>query len=100
MAFADPAQLLRSIHIERCEQRGGAMALIVVGHGGGAALLERQPGLGPVECLNLRLLIHAQHDGPVRRVEIQPDDLGDLSLEHRIIRDLEPLRDMRFETEL
>ena len=73
------------------------MALIVVGHGGGAALLERQPGLGPVECLNLRLLIHAQHDGPVRRVEIQPDDLGDLSLEHRIIRDLEPLREMRLQ---
>jgi len=30
-------------------------------------------------------LIHAQHDGPVRRVKIEPDDLGDLSLEHRIV---------------
>ena len=39
--------------IERGEQRGGAMALVIVGHGGGAALLQRQPRLGPVQGLYL-----------------------------------------------
>jgi len=40
----------------------------------------------------------AQHDRTILRVKIKPYDLGDLLFEHRIVRDLEPLRDMRFET--
>src|SRR5262245_66565972 len=33
-------------HVQRREQGRGAIALIVVRHGAGAALLHRQPGLG------------------------------------------------------
>ena len=40
-------------HVERCEQRGGAVALVVVGHRSGAALLHRQARLGAVEGLDL-----------------------------------------------
>ena len=40
-------------HVERGEQGGGAVALIVVGHGAGAALLHRQAGLRAVERLDL-----------------------------------------------
>src|SRR5215207_1146281 len=39
--------------IEGGEQCGGAVALVVVGHRPGAALLERQAGLGAVERLDL-----------------------------------------------
>ena len=70
-AFADD---LAGFDVERGEQRGRAVALVIMGHGSGATLLERQSRLGPVECLNLRLLIHAQHDRPVRRVEVKPCD--------------------------
>ena len=73
------------------------MALVIMGHGCRATLLERQPRLGAVERLDLGLLIDTEHHGAVRRVEVEPDDIGDLLLEHRIVRDLEALRDMRLE---
>ena len=44
-------------HIEGGKQGGGAVALIVVGHGGGASLLQGQTRLGAVERLDLALLI-------------------------------------------
>ena len=34
----------------------------------------------------------------VRRIEIEPDDLGDLLLEQRVVRDLEPAQKVRLET--
>src|SRR5205814_8529230 len=44
------------------EQRGCAVALVVVGHGPGAALLHRQAGLSAVERLDLALLIDREDD--------------------------------------
>jgi hypothetical protein len=32
--------------------------------------------LGAIQRLDLRLLIHAQHDRVLRRIQIQPDDVG------------------------
>src|ERR1035437_1454135 len=46
--------------VERSKQGRRSIALIVVRHGCTAALLHRQTGLGPVECLYLALLVHAQ----------------------------------------
>src|SRR3546814_2768743 len=51
------------------EEGGRAMPLIVVGHRAGAPLLQRQAGLGPVERLNLRLLVEREHDGVRRRID-------------------------------
>ena len=80
------------------EERGDAMALVVVGHGRRASLPHQgQPGLGPVESLDLGFLVHAQHYRTVRRIEIKPDNLCDLRLEHRAVQDLEPLHDMRLQ---
>ena len=45
--------------VERGEQRGRAVALVVVRHGGRAPLLQRQPGLRAIQRLHLALLIHA-----------------------------------------
>ena len=95
------------LHIECCKQRGGAVALVIVGHHAGGvfptrrlrpALLERQSRLGPVKRLNLRLLINAKHDSPLRRIEVKSDDIGDFLLEHRVVRHLEPARQVRLET--
>ncbi len=90
----DPARL----HIECCEQRGRAVALVIMGHGGRAALLEREARLGSVERLNLRLLINTKHDRPVWRIEVKPDDLGDLLLEHWVVQHLEPAYQVRLQT--
>jgi hypothetical protein len=85
------------LDVQRSEERGGAMALAIMGHGGGSPLLERQARPGPVQRLDLRLLVDAEHYRPVWRVEVEPDNLGDLRLEHRVVRDLEPLHDMRLQ---
>ena len=76
-------------HVERGEQRGGAVALVVMGHGAGAALLHRQAGLGAVERLDLALLVDAEHDGVRRRIDIEPDDVAQLGDEVRIVGELE-----------
>ena len=72
-------------HVERGEERGGAVALVVVGHGAEPSLLHRQAGLGAVERrrLDLALLVHRQHDGVRRRVDIEPDDVPELGDEVR-----------------
>ena len=44
-------------YVECREQRGGAVALVIMGHGAGSPLLERQAGLGSVERLDLALLV-------------------------------------------
>ena len=44
-------------HVEGGEQRGRAVALVVVGHGPGPPLLHRQARLGAVERLDLALLV-------------------------------------------
>ena len=44
-------------HVERGEQGGRAVALVVVGHGPAFSGLQRQAGLGAVERLDLALLV-------------------------------------------
>ena len=76
-------------HVEGGEQRGGAVALVVVGHGAGLARLQRQARLGAVERLDLALLIERQHQAVRRRLEVQPDDRLELGGEVGIARTLE-----------
>ena len=84
-------------HVERGEQRGGAVALVVVGHGAGAALLHRQARLGAVERLDLALLVDRQHDGMGRRIDIEADDVVELLGEGRVVGQLEGAPAMRRE---
>ncbi len=85
-------------HVERGEQRRRAVALVVVGHRAGAALLHRQAGLGAVEGLDLRLLIDREHDGMGGRIDIEPDNIAQLVDELRVIGELELLDPVRLET--
>src|SRR5438067_9211086 len=76
-------------HVERGEQGGGAVALIVVGHGAGAPLLQRQSGLGAIERLDLALLVERKDDRVSGRIDIEPDHVAQLLDELGIARQLE-----------
>ena len=54
--------------VEGGEQGGRAMPLVVMGHRAGAPLLHRQARLGPIQGLNLALLIDRQDDGMIGRI--------------------------------
>ena len=60
------------------------MAGVVVGVPLDLARSHRQHRLGPVERLDLGLLVDAEHDGTVGRVEVEADDVPDLGLERRV----------------
>ena len=62
--------------VEGREQIGGPVANVVVGLAGGNPSPQRQHRLGPVQCLDLRLLIHAKHQGFCGRMEIHTDARG------------------------
>ena len=83
--------------IERGEQRGCAMALVVMRHGAAPAFLDRQAGLGAVERLDLALFVHREHQCLVRRIEIEADDILHLLDEPLVVRQLEGLHQMRLE---
>jgi hypothetical protein len=62
------------------------MTLVVVGAPLGLSWPHRQQRLCPVERLDLRLLVDAQHDRPIRRIEIKADDVAHLSLTSQVDR--------------
>ena len=76
MALHAPADHLALQHVEGGEQRSGAVTLIVMGHGAGAALLHRQARLGAVQRLDLALFIDGKNYGVGRRVDIEADDVS------------------------
>ena len=62
----------------RVRRFGGAVPHVVVGAFLGLPGLHRQRLLGPVQGLDLGFLVDAEHDRVLRRVEVQPDHIGDL----------------------
>src|SRR5260221_12712636 len=56
--------------IERGEQRGGAVALVVVRHRSGGTWFPRQAGLGVIGGVNLASLISREADGVGWRGEV------------------------------
>ena len=77
--------------LERREQAGRPVARVVVGVPLDLSRAHRQHRLGPVERLDLGLLVDRQHDRPLGRVEVQPHDVADLRLERGIGAELEGL---------
>ena len=78
-AFADD---LAHLHVECGEQRRRAMALVIVGAPLDLAGAHRQQRLGAVERLDLALLVDAQHQRALRRIEVEADDVAHLLDEH------------------
>jgi hypothetical protein len=94
LAHRDHAAVER---VERREQRGRAMALVVVGDGAGTPALHRQARLRAVQGLDLALLVAAEHQGVLGRVHVQAHHVQQLVLEARIARELEAATQMRLE---
>ena len=85
--------------VEGGEQAGDAVAGVVVGAPLGHPRHHRQHRLGPVQGLGLRLLVHAEDHGLLRRVVVEADDVDDLLHEQRVRRQLEPVEEVRLQVE-
>ena len=84
-------------HAQGREQRGGAVALVIMRHGPAAALLDRQPRLCAIQRLNLALFVYAEDDRLLRRIQIQTHHIGHLFQKLRIARELKSFRAMRLQ---
>ena len=85
--------------IEGGEERGRAVTLVIVRAPLGHARQHRQDRLSAVEGLDLALFVDTEHQGAVRRRQIEPNDVADLVHEERIARQLEGLRAVRLQAE-
>lgn len=86
--------------VERGEQAGDAVAVVVMGAAFGHAGHHRQDRLGAFQGLDLGLFVHTQHHRPFGRVVIQPDDVDDFLDELRVGRQFERVRPVRLEAEV
>jgi len=68
-----------------------------MGHADGQPGPHRQRRLDAAKRLNLRLFIHTQHQCAFRRVQIEPDDIGQLGVELRVAAELEGFDPVRLE---
>ena len=81
----------------RRKQCGRTVPLVVVGHGGSPARLQRQAGLRAIQCLNLTLLVAAQHQGVFWGIQVKTHDGFQFLGEARIVADLERLHQVRLQ---
>jgi hypothetical protein len=72
-------------HVQRREQRGCAMALVVVGEALDIAEPHGQHGLRALQRLALTLLVHADEQRVVRWAQIQADHIAQLLNEERVV---------------
>ena len=82
-------------HVERGEQRGGAVALVVMGHRAGRPFFIGRPGWVRSSAWICDLLVDREHDGMRRRVDIEPDHVAQLGGERRVRGQLEGPDPMR-----
>lgn len=87
-AGADHASRL---HIQGREQVCCVMAPVVMAAALNLSWTHRQNRRRALNGLNLRLLVHAQHQRPLRWIEVEPDHIPDLVDKGRIPRQLEGL---------
>ena len=73
------------------------MALVVMRHGAASPLLHRQARLRPIQRLDLRLFIHAQHHRLVRGVEEDAHHIRQLLHEPLVLRQLERFDSVRLQ---
>src|ERR1700736_2266735 len=75
--------------VEGGEQIGGAVPDVVVRVPRNLSGLHRQQWLGPVESLDHGLLVDAENQCLIGRVQIEAHDIGDLGLQLRVVAVLE-----------
>lgn len=85
---------------QRREQRGGAVALIVVRHGPAAAWLQGKARLRAIEGLDLAFFVDGEDQGLIRGIEIEADHIVELLDELFVAADLESLDEVGLEAML
>jgi len=93
-AVADDAAVER---VQGGEERGRAVARVVVGLPRRDAGTQREQRLRALKRLDLAFLVHAQHERPVGRVEIESDHIAELLDKPSVAAGLERLRHMGLE---
>ena len=73
-----------SEHIERRKQSSRSVPFVIVGHATATSFLQRQPGLGALQGLNLALLVYAKHNRLLGRIQVQTHHVGEFLGEFRI----------------
>jgi hypothetical protein len=86
-----------SRHVQRRVQIEHPVPLVVVRVSCCSSLAQRQRQLRALERLDLRLLVDAQHDRVVWRVEVQADDILHLLREGWVLADLVRAHQVRLE---
>jgi len=86
------------LHVQGREQRGRAMAAVVMRPALHLPGAHRQQEARAVQRLNLRCFIHAQDECFVRRMEVESHNIAHLLDEQRIGRQFEGFRPMRLQT--
>jgi hypothetical protein len=84
-------------HAEGRKQGSRAVPLVIVRLRAAAAPPQRQARLRAIESLDLALLVDAQHQGFVRGIQIEPQDVGQLLEEVLVAAELEGLDPMRLQ---
>src|SRR5258708_12958791 len=79
---------------QRCKERDGAVADIIMGLGASVTLLQRKGALCALQSLALTLLVATEHQSPLGRIQIEPDDVPEFLVKVRIIGDLKSLQPM------
>jgi len=85
--------------VERREETGRAGPHVVVTSTLGHTRQQCEDRLGPVQGLNLGLLINAEHHGALGRIEVEANDVAHLVDEERVLGQLEGLDPVRLESE-
>ena len=80
------------LRVERGEEGGCAMPVIVMRAPLDLAGPHRHERLRPVQRLDLRFFVDAEHGRMLRRIQIQPDDIPHLVDEQRVVRRLIAMR--------
>ena len=89
------SQNLSAGHVQSGEERRRPVALVIVSHSFHIPKPQRQHGLRTLEGLALALLVGAEHQRVLRRIQVKPHHVAQLLDEERIGRELEALGPMR-----
>ncbi len=76
-------------HIQGGRESGGAVADVVVSDTHDVAQTQRQQRLGPIEGLDLRFFVNAEHNCLIGRVELDLHDVSYLLDKEGIVGELE-----------
>src|SRR5215467_8733394 len=85
-------------YVHRRKQRRNAMSLVIMRLARGHARRHRQNRFRPIERQDLALLIHTQHNGAVRRVQVQAHDISHFLDKLRVLGEFKVLDPMRLQS--